>query len=189
MYREELEYILRQLEGEPLSNWDADFIDDLRKWVYEKGRPLKDLSVVCLKLDAGSQFMLSAPQEEQLLRIQEKHMKPKTTVADRRKAKEIEDPADPAPIGHNKPPKVKFGGISGDQLRQYIDRIERVDQEKGELADHLRDIFAEAKGNGFDTKAMRRLIKLRKLGADERMEQEAIDDMYKHALGMIGIED
>lgn len=81
--------------------------------------------------------------------------------------------------------KVKFGGISGEQLRQYIERIERLEQEKQDISDNIRDAFAEAKGNGFDTKVMRQVIKIRKMKPEERDEQESVLDLYKHALGMI----
>ncbi len=81
--------------------------------------------------------------------------------------------------------KVKFGGISGEQLRQYIERIEQLEQEKQDIADNIRDAFAEAKGNGFDVKVMRQLIKIRKMKPEERDEQETVLDLYKHALGML----
>ncbi len=80
---------------------------------------------------------------------------------------------------------TKFGGFSGEQLRQYIERVERLEQEKQDIADNIRDAFAEAKGNGFDVKIMRQIIKLRKMEASDRDEQDAILDLYKHALGML----
>ena len=80
---------------------------------------------------------------------------------------------------------TKFGGFSGEQLRQYIERVERLEQEKQDIADNIRDAFAEAKSNGFDVKIMRQIIKLRKMDTSDRDEQEAILDLYKHALGMI----
>lgn len=80
---------------------------------------------------------------------------------------------------------TKFGGFSGDQLRQYIERIERLEQEKQDVADNIKDAFAEAKSNGFDVKIMRQIIRLRKLEASDRDEQEAVLDLYKHALGML----
>lgn len=80
---------------------------------------------------------------------------------------------------------TKFGGFSGEQLRQYIERVERLEQEKQDISDNIRDAFAEAKSNGFDVKIMRQLIKLRKMDASDRDEQDTILDLYKHALGMI----
>jgi len=75
--------------------------------------------------------------------------------------------------------------VAGDQLRQYIERIERLEEEKKAIADDIKDVFAEAKGNGFDVKALRKIISLRKMDKDERQEQEAILDLYMQALGMI----
>ena len=72
-----------------------------------------------------------------------------------------------------------------DQLKAFVERIERLEEEKKALADDIRDVYAEAKGTGFDTKALRTIVRLRKQDADERKEQESILDTYKHALGMI----
>jgi uncharacterized protein (UPF0335 family) len=72
-----------------------------------------------------------------------------------------------------------------DQLRAIIERVERLEEEKKAIADDIRDVFAEAKGNGFDVKALRTVIRLRKQDKQEREEQEAILDTYLQALGMI----
>jgi uncharacterized protein (UPF0335 family) len=80
---------------------------------------------------------------------------------------------------------AKHGGIAGEQLRQYIQKIERLEQEKSDLASDVRDAYAEAKANGFDAKVMRQLIKIRKMDSNERAEQEELLDIYKHALGML----
>ena len=77
------------------------------------------------------------------------------------------------------------GGISGDYLRGYIERIERLEEEKATLAADIRDVYAEAKGNGFDAKIMRQIIRLRKLDKFELEEQETLLDLYKNALGML----
>ena len=77
------------------------------------------------------------------------------------------------------------GGVAAGQLRSFIERIERLEEEKKGLSDDIRDVFAEAKGNGFDTKIMRQVIRLRKKDTNERQEEEAILDLYMHALGMI----
>jgi uncharacterized protein (UPF0335 family) len=74
--------------------------------------------------------------------------------------------------------------VSADQLRGIIERVERLEEEKSAIGADIRDVFAEAKGNGFDTKAIRSIIKLRKLDANERDEQETILDTYLRALGM-----
>lgn len=74
--------------------------------------------------------------------------------------------------------------IPADQLRSIIERIERMEEEKQTIADDIKEIYAEAKGNGFDTKAIRKVVALRKLDANERLEMEAVLDTYLHALGM-----
>ena len=76
------------------------------------------------------------------------------------------------------------GNVAADQLRLFIERIERLEEEKKGIGDDIKDVYAEAKGNGFDTKVLRRVISLRKQDADERNEQEAILDLYMQALGM-----
>ena len=72
-----------------------------------------------------------------------------------------------------------------DQLKAFIERVERLEEEKKTISDDIRDVYAEAKGNGYDVKALRTIIRLRKQDKDERMEQEAILETYMHALGMI----
>ena len=72
-----------------------------------------------------------------------------------------------------------------DQLKAIIERVERLEEEKKTIADDIRDVYAEAKGNGFDTKALRTVVRLRKQDNQEREEQEAILDTYLQALGMI----
>jgi uncharacterized protein (UPF0335 family) len=79
---------------------------------------------------------------------------------------------------------VSFGGVSGDQLRSVIERIEKLEEEKAALAADIREVFAEAKGNGFDIKALRQVLKIRKMEASEREEQEMVLDTYLRALGM-----
>ncbi len=79
---------------------------------------------------------------------------------------------------------VEVGGVAGDQLRSYIERIERLEEEKAALAADVREVFAEAKGNGFDVKIMRQVLRLRKMDGDDRAEQEALLDLYKRAIGM-----
>jgi uncharacterized protein (UPF0335 family) len=74
--------------------------------------------------------------------------------------------------------------VAKDQLKSIVERIERLEEEKKALADDIREVFAEAKGNGFDTKVLRTVIRLRKQDKTERQEQEALLDLYLHALGM-----
>lgn len=74
--------------------------------------------------------------------------------------------------------------VAAGQLRAFIERIEKLAEEKQSIADDIKDVFAELKGTGFDAKAVRELIKLRRQDAAERQEHEAIVDLYKAALGM-----
>ena len=79
---------------------------------------------------------------------------------------------------------TNIGGIAADQLRSYIERIERLEEEKAALAADIREVFAEAKGNGFDVRTMRQLLRLRKLDRADLQEQEALLDVYRRALGV-----
>jgi uncharacterized protein (UPF0335 family) len=88
-------------------------------------------------------------------------------------------PEDTPGIGHNSEVFAK------DQLKSVIERVERLNEERKALGDDIRDVFAEAKANGFDVKALRKVIALRRLDADELREQNAILDTYCNALGII----
>ena len=79
-------------------------------------------------------------------------------------------------------PATKF---AQDQLKSIIERIERLEEEKKTISDDIRDVYAEAKGNGFDVKALRTIVRLRKQDANERIEQETILETYMQALGML----
>ncbi len=79
---------------------------------------------------------------------------------------------------------AKQGGIAAEQLKSVIERIERLEEEKSGIASDIKDIFAEAKGNGYDVKTLRKIISLRKLDPSERDEAEHLLDTYKRALGM-----
>ena len=72
-----------------------------------------------------------------------------------------------------------------DQLKAIVERIERLEEEKKATSDDIRDVYAEAKGNGFDIKALRSIVRLRKLDTDERREQQEVLDTYLLALGMV----
>ena len=72
-----------------------------------------------------------------------------------------------------------------DQLKAIIERIERLEEEKKTISDDIRDVYAEAKGNGFDVKALRTIVRLRKQDANERAEAETILETYMQALGML----
>src|SRR4051812_8562976 len=75
--------------------------------------------------------------------------------------------------------------VAQDQIRAFIDRIERMESEKAAIASDIKEIYAEAKGNGFDTKILRKVVTIRKQDANQRMEQEALLELYMGALGMI----
>lgn len=80
--------------------------------------------------------------------------------------------------------KAEVGGVAVDRLRSLIERIERLEEEKKGIQSDIRDIFAEAKSAGFDIKAMRTVLKLRKMNAADRDEQEMVVDTYRKALDM-----
>ena len=79
-------------------------------------------------------------------------------------------------------PATKF---AKDQLKAIIERIERLEEEKKTISDDIRDVYAESKGNGFDVKALRTIVRLRKQDPNERQEQETILETYMQALGML----
>ncbi len=83
---------------------------------------------------------------------------------------------------------VEFTGtsqtVAAGQLRAFIERVERLEEEKKTIGDDIKEVFAEAKGTGFDTKAMRTIIKLRKKDQAERQEEESILELYMTAIGM-----
>jgi uncharacterized protein (UPF0335 family) len=79
---------------------------------------------------------------------------------------------------------AQAGGIAGEQLRSLIERIERLEEEKKDVQEQIKEVFSEAKGFGFDTRIMRQLIRLRKLHDADRSEQEELLEVYKTAIGM-----
>ena len=89
--------------------------------------------------------------------------------------------ADASVIEDEKPETYR---VAADELRQFIERFERLEAEKKDLADQQKEVMAEAKGRGYDTKVMRKVIALRKRDANDIAEEEAVLDMYKQALGM-----
>ena len=76
------------------------------------------------------------------------------------------------------------GGIGGEQLKSFVERIERLEDEKRALSEDINEVYAEAKGTGFDPKIMRQIIKIRKMDKKELDEEESLLDVYKCALGM-----
>lgn len=80
--------------------------------------------------------------------------------------------------------KVNSDSVAQDQLRAFVERIERMEEEKASIAEGIKQIYAEAKGSGFDTKILRMVVRIRKMDASERLEQEALLELYLSALGM-----
>jgi uncharacterized protein (UPF0335 family) len=75
--------------------------------------------------------------------------------------------------------------LAKDQIKAFVERIERLEEEKSQTAGDIRDVYAEAKGTGYDVKALRSIIRLRKMDTDERRESQAVLETYMHALGML----
>lgn len=94
-----------------------------------------------------------------------------------------------AGVGHNRPPReakvVMDGNQSAEQLRSIVERIERLEEERQNITADIRDVYYEAKGNGYCPKTIRKIIKLRKMDTHERDEEEYTLDLYKRALGLI----
>ena len=84
--------------------------------------------------------------------------------------------------GHNS--DVADTGVAAEELKQFIERVERLEEEKAGIAGDIKDVFAELKGRGFDTKAVRSILRIRKKDHAERQEEEAILELYMQALGM-----
>lgn len=78
----------------------------------------------------------------------------------------------------------EVGGVAGKRLKSFIERIERLEEEKAALAEDIKEVFAEAKGTGFDVKTMRKLIRLRKMDAEKRREEDELLSLYKAAIGL-----
>ena len=80
----------------------------------------------------------------------------------------------------------EISNAAADQLKAFIERIERLEEEKKNISDDIKDVYAEAKGNGFDTKVLRKIVSMRRQDQNERKEQEEILSLYLQALGMEG---
>jgi len=79
----------------------------------------------------------------------------------------------------------EVAGIAGEALKSFVERIERLDEEKRALSEDIKEIYAEAKGNGFAPKIIRQIIKIRKMDKDKLDEEETLLELYKRALGMV----
>lgn len=102
----------------------------------------------------------------------------------------MSDTIAPFPQAEQAPPTSEahprdVGGVAGQRLKGFIDRIERLEEEKKAIADDIKDVYAEAKGVGFDVKTIRKLISLRKVEPQQRNEEEELLDLYKTATGMV----
>jgi uncharacterized protein (UPF0335 family) len=80
--------------------------------------------------------------------------------------------------------RAQGGQVAADQLRLFIERIERLEEEKKAIADDIRDVYAEAKASGYDPRIMRMVVRLRKMESHDRQEQDAILETYRSALGL-----
>jgi uncharacterized protein (UPF0335 family) len=79
---------------------------------------------------------------------------------------------------------AEVGGVAAERLRSFIERIERLEEEKAALAADIREVYSEAKGTGFDVKTIRQVVRLRSMDRDARQEQEHLLDLYKRAIGL-----
>lgn len=105
--------------------------------------------------------------------------------ARRKAASRAGKPAEPAPMFNPDETGETFANtIAAGQLRSIVERVERLEEDKAAIAADIKEVYAEAKGNGFDTKALRAIVRMRKQDSAERQEQEAIVDLYKSAMGM-----
>lgn len=120
-------------------------------------------------------------------------MRRKRTVEEQEAAGDVKRSRGRPPKTHNNPPEEVDNSdeitettqtIAAGQLRAFIERVERLEEEAKTIRDDIKEVYAEAKGTGFDTKILRVLIRLRKMDQAERQEQEAILDLYKAAIGM-----
>lgn len=92
--------------------------------------------------------------------------------------------ANAAALNQNDDDTQDVGGVAGKRLKSFLDRIERLEEEKKALADDIKDIYAEAKGVGFDPKIMRKVLRLQKMETEKRREEEELLELYKSAIGM-----
>lgn len=149
-----LDRLLSHLYDQDLGQWDRDFVSDMIDRLGEYGERLE----------------ITPRQQEQLNRLEDQY--PMSSVK----------PA--AGPGHNNPPADDVGGIAAGQLRAFIERIERLEEEKSDLQSDIKDVYAEAKESGFDIKIMRQIVRLRKMDKDDRDEQMTMIELYGKALGI-----
>lgn len=88
------------------------------------------------------------------------------------------------PAGEGNEESSDVGGVSGQRLKSFIERVERLEEEKSAIAEDIKEVYGEAKATGFDVKIIRRVIKLRKMELDKRREEDELLELYKAAIGM-----
>jgi uncharacterized protein (UPF0335 family) len=93
-------------------------------------------------------------------------------------------PSAPSPSVQSESAPSSVGGITGDRLRAFIERVERLEEEKVALAEDIKEIYGEAKATGFDVKTIRKIVRLRKMDIEKRREEDELLDLYKAAIGM-----
>lgn len=89
------------------------------------------------------------------------------------------------PSSQNKDEPKDVGGVSGQRLKSFIERVERLEEEKAALMEDIKEVYGEAKSVGFDVKIMRRIIKLRKMDPEKRREEDEILELYAAAVGLV----
>ena len=89
------------------------------------------------------------------------------------------------PDGSTVSNKTKAGPISADRLKSFVERIEKLEEERRAIGGDVKDVYSEAKGVGYDVKTIRKIVSMRRMDAADRAEEETLLDVYKHALGMV----
>lgn len=112
---------------------------------------------------------------EEVTRVTDKNENPRVKIGD--------NSGDEDPMFDTSPAKMEAAAVKA--LRQFIERVERLEEEKKGIADDIRDVYAEAKANGYDTKIMRMIARLRKMESHTRQEQDALLETYRTALGLL----
>jgi uncharacterized protein (UPF0335 family) len=126
-----------------------------------------------LTTDAIKQIAIRVTSEE-VTRVTDKSENPRVKVGD--------NSGDEDPMFDTSPAKMEAAAVKA--LRQFVERIERLEEEKKGIADDVRDVYAEAKANGYDPKIMRMIVRLRRMETHTRQEQDAILETYRNALGL-----
>lgn len=98
------------------------------------------------------------------------------------KVESMTDETETPGVGHN---SERFDNTAATRIRSFIERVERLTEEKQALAEDIKEVYAEAKGVGFDTKTLRKIVKLRKMDHEKRREEEELLELYKSAIGMV----